>query len=87
LENHKIDVWGELSINEWQGTGLVSVTQKPSGNQSIEYPLADSHELQSGVFLTPSVAKIVLGNDTKGMVACELMLASIPQRAKTTHFY
>ncbi len=27
LENHKIDVWGELSINE-AGTGLVSVTQK-----------------------------------------------------------
>ncbi|MDV5717656.1 hypothetical protein [Enterobacter hormaechei] len=82
LENHKIDVWGELSINvagNWAG---IRNAKTLSGNQSIEYPLADSHELQSGVFLTPSVAKIVLGNDTKGMVACELMLASIPQRAK-----
>ena len=28
----------------------------------------------------------MLGNDTKGMVACELMLASIPQRAKNNPF-
>ncbi|HBT3804303.1 TPA: AAA domain-containing protein [Klebsiella pneumoniae] len=82
LENHKIDVWGELSINEAGNWAGIRNAKTLSGNQSIEYPLADSHELQSGVFLTPSVAKIVLGNDTKGMVACELMLASIPQRAK-----
>lgn len=82
LKNHKIEVWGELSINDAGNWAGIRNAKTLNGNQSIEYPLTDSHDLQSGVFLSPSVAKIVLGNDTKGMVACELMLASIPQRAK-----
>ena len=39
LENHKIDVWGELSINEAGNWAGIRNAKTLSGNQSIEYPL------------------------------------------------
>jgi gliding motility-associated-like protein len=82
ITDRKIDVWGELNINDlgtWAGLRNAKTLR---GNQNIEYPLAFSHELQSGVFLSPSIAKALMGRDKKVVVACELTLASPTQRAK-----
>ncbi|GLR05226.1 hypothetical protein GCM10007906_28140 [Vibrio hyugaensis] len=80
ITDRKIDVWGELNINDmgsWAGLRNAKTLQ---GNQRIEYPLSGSNELQSGVFLNPAMAKAFLGNDKKVMVACQLVLASPRQR-------
>ncbi|ROR86958.1 dynein-related subfamily AAA family protein [Vibrio crassostreae] len=80
ITDRKIDVWGELNINEtgsWAGLRNAKTLQ---GNQKIEYPLSGSNELQSGVFLSPVMAKAFLGGEKKVMVACQLVLASPRQR-------
>lgn len=82
LTDKKIEVWGELSFNEsgsWAGLRNAKLL---SDNRPIEYPLAGSHELQSGVFLGPSIAKAILGRDKRGLVTCELELAAPAQRLK-----
>ncbi len=80
ITDRKIEVWGELNINDmgsWAGLRNAKTLQ---GNQKIEYPLSGSNELQSGVFLSPVMAKAFLGGEKKVMVACQLVLASPRQR-------
>lgn len=81
ITGKKIDVWGELSMNESGNWAGVRNAKTLSGNQTIEYPLSGSNDLQSGVFLNPAVAKAFLGSNKKVIVACQLVLASPRQRA------
>ncbi|MCP4060761.1 McrB family protein [Pseudoalteromonas agarivorans] len=81
ITGKKIDVWGELSMNESGNWAGVRNAKTLSGNQTIEYPLSGSNDLQSGVFLNPAVAKAFLGGNKKVIVACQLVLASPRQRA------
>ncbi len=81
LTGKKIDVWGELSMNEAGSWAGVRNAKTLSGNQTIEYPLSGSNDLQSGVFLNPAMAKAFLGSNKKVIVACQLVLASPRQRA------
>lgn len=81
LTDKKIDVWGKLSINEAGNWACLRNAKTLNGNQSIEYPLPNSRELQSGVFLSPVMAKAFMGSDNKVMVACHLVLASPKQRS------
>lgn len=80
LTDKKIDVWGELSINETGNWAGLRNAKTLNGNQSIEYPLPDVQELQSGVYLSPAMAKAFLGSDNQVMVACQLVLAHPKQR-------
>lgn len=80
LTDKKIDVWGELSMNEAGNWAGLRNARTLNGNQSIEYPLPNSRELQSGVFLSPVMAKAFIGREKKVMVACQLVLASPKQR-------
>ncbi len=80
LTDKKIDVWGELSMNEAGNWAGLRNARTLNGNQSIEYPLPNSPELQSGVFLSPVMAKAFIGREKKVMVACQLVLASPKQR-------
>lgn len=77
----KIDVWGELSMNEAGSWAGVSNAKTLTGNQTIEYPLSGSNDLQSGVFLNPAMAKAFLGSNKKVIIACQLVLASQRQRS------
>lgn len=81
LTGKKIDVWGELNMNEAGSWAGVRNAKTLSGNQTIEYPLSGSNDLQSGVFLNPAMAKAFLGSNKKVIVACQLVLASPRQRA------
>ncbi|TMN83533.1 MULTISPECIES: AAA family ATPase [unclassified Pseudoalteromonas] len=81
ITGKKIDVWGELSMNESGNWAGVRNAKTLSGNQTIEYPLSGSNDLQSGVFLNPAMAKAFLGSNKKVIVACQLVLASPRQRA------
>ena len=81
LTGKKIDVWGELSMNEAGSWAGVRNAKTLPGNQTIEYPLSGSNDLQSGVFLNPAMAKAFLGSNKKVIVACQLVLASPRQRA------
>lgn len=80
ITDKKIDVWGELSMNEAGNWAGVRNAKTLLGNQTIEYPLSGSNDLQSGVFLNPAVAKAFLGSNKKVLVACQLVLASPRQR-------
>ena len=74
LTDKKIDVWGELSMNEAGNWAGLRNARTVNGNQSIEYPFPNSRELQSGVFLSPVMAKAFMGSDSKVIVACQLVL-------------
>ncbi|WP_279464334.1 hypothetical protein [Aeromonas dhakensis] len=80
LTEKKIDVWGELSINETGNWAGLRNARTLNGNLRVEYPFPNSRDLQSGVFLNPVMAKAFMGSDNKVMVACQLVLASPKQR-------
>ncbi|MFC4657020.1 McrB family protein [Rheinheimera marina] len=80
IPNRKIRVWGRLVVNpqgNWAGIKLAKLI---STNEAIEYPLPNSKELQSGVFLPPHEARTILNGKTSVFIICELQLASIKQR-------
>ncbi|MEZ9835368.1 McrB family protein [Vibrio breoganii] len=80
IENQKIEVWGRLEINaqgNWSGIKQAKLLQT---NEPIEYPLPNSRELQSGVFLSPNEARMVLKGNRSILIKCELLLASQQQR-------
>ncbi|WP_434951842.1 McrB family protein [Shewanella sp. HL-SH4] len=82
ITNEKIEVWGELSINDLGNWAGVRYAKKLSDNQEIEYPLEGSQDLQFGVFLSPAVAKLLLNDEKTCLVSCELVLAYRTQREK-----
>lgn len=80
IQNERIQVWGRLEINaqgNWSGIKQAKLLQS---NQSIEYPLPNSRELQSGVFLSPNEARTFLNGKNLAYIRCELKLASTQQR-------
>lgn len=81
ISDNKIDVWGELSMNEAGNWAGLRNARTLNGNRIIEYPLPNSKDLQSGVYFLPSMAKAFMGSDNKVMVACQLVLASPRQRS------
>lgn len=81
IQNQKIVVWGRLEINaqgNWSGIKQAKLLQT---NEPIEYPLPNSRELQSGVFLSPNEARTVLKGSRSLLIKCELHLASGQQRS------
>lgn len=82
ITNNKIDVWGELSMNEAGNWAGVRNAKTLNGNRSIEYPLPNSKDLQSGAYFLPIRAKAFMGSDNKVMVACQLVLAKPRERLK-----
>ncbi len=82
VQNGKIQVWGRLESNvqgNWAGIKQAKLVQS---NEPIEYPLANSRELQSGVFLHPNDARSFLNGRHSAYIRCELKLAT-PQQRKT----
>ncbi|MGL5039831.1 MAG: McrB family protein [Aeromonas sp.] len=80
IQNEKIQVWGRLEINtqgNWSGIKQAKLLQT---NEPIEYPLPNSRELQSGVFLPPKDAQTILNGKNSAFIRCELKLASTQQR-------
>ncbi|WP_042011033.1 McrB family protein [Aeromonas fluvialis] len=80
IKNEKIQVWGRLEINtqgNWSGIKQAKLLQT---NEPIEYPLPNSRELQSGVFLPPKDAQTILNGKNSAFIRCELKLASTQQR-------
>ncbi|MCG9665948.1 AAA family ATPase [Vibrio mediterranei] len=80
VQGAKIQVWGRLESNEkgnWAGVKQAILLQT---DQHIEYPIVNSKELQSGVFLSPNEARKILNGKRSVFIQCELVLASTQQR-------
>lgn len=80
IKNEKIQVWGRLETNRqgnWSGIKQAKLLQT---NEPIEYPLPNSKELQSGVFLSPKDAQQLLNGKNAAFIKCELHFASAQQR-------
>lgn len=80
VKSERIQVWGRLGINaqgNWAGIKQAKLLQT---SELIEYPLPNSRELQSGVFLSPNDARALLNGKNSAFIRCELKLASIQQR-------
>jgi energy-coupling factor transporter ATP-binding protein EcfA2 len=80
VKNEQIKVWGRLETNaqgNWAGIKNARLLQT---NDPIEYPLPNSTELQSGVFLSPKEARSYLDGNRSAYILCELKLATLQQR-------
>lgn len=80
IQDRRIRVWGRLEVNaqgNWSGIKQAKLLQT---NEPIEYPLPNSGELQSGVFLSPNNARTLLNGKNSVFIRCELTLASHQQR-------
>ncbi|WP_299808905.1 AAA family ATPase [uncultured Shewanella sp.] len=82
ITNGKIEVWGELTTNAEGNWAGIKKSRMTSDSQYIEYPLVGKRDLQSGAFLSPLIAKGILGEDKSAMISCELSLASSSLRNK-----
>ncbi|EGR0490920.1 TPA: AAA family ATPase [Vibrio cholerae] len=81
--NDKIQVWGRLETNaqgNWAGIKQAKLVQT---GEPIEYPLPNSRELQSGVYLHPEAAKNLLKGKNSVFIKGELRLASMRLRQST----
>lgn len=80
IKNSKIEAWGRLGLSHNENWAGIKQVKLLSGNSAIEYPLLNSRDLQSGVFLSPKVAKQILNGKNAAWIKCELKLASEQQR-------
>ena len=80
VRNENLQVWGLLTINAQGNWAGIKQAKLVENNIPIEYPLPNSRELQSGVFLSPNDATNFLNGKSSAYIRCELKLAAPQQR-------
>jgi len=86
ITNGKIEVWGELDINQqgnWAGVLNVKTQRE---NREIRYPIELNKNIDDGVFIGPFYAKKLIDGDNKqNWIKCDLELASKSERIKQSN--
>jgi energy-coupling factor transporter ATP-binding protein EcfA2 len=82
ITNGKIEVWGELRQPNDKWAGIYNI-RTVSENREIHYPIhVIRGDIDSGVFISPANAKLLLNGESSVWVRCELELAPRQDREK-----
>jgi len=86
ITNGKIEVWGELDINQQGNWAVVLNVKTQSENREIRYPIELDKNIDDGVFIPPFYAKkLVDDNNKQNWIKCDLELASKSERIKQSN--
>ena len=88
ITNEKIEVWGELRDSQDEKPARIYRARTLHDNQEIRYPLKVRYDVDSGIYIKPRDAKLLLKGKHNVWVKCELELSSLFEREKYTNpFY
>lgn len=85
ITNEKIEVWGELRDSQDEKPARIYRTRTLHDNQEIRYPLKVRYDVDSGIYIKPRDAKLLLNGKHNVWVKCELELSSLFEREKYTN--